>query len=416
MIPWLLAALAVAASPVPCPADDPGAATCAWEYGWTRWKVQDWKGAADAWRQVQAMDPAYPDLDRFLPQAVAQADALAAAQKVLDQHLAPPAAPATTLRIRAVGDVMMGTDFPAGYLPPDGGASAFSAVRSLLTDADVTFANLEGPLCDSGTTEKCKPDSTACYAFRTPTRYAPYLTAAGIDVVSTANNHSGDFGEACRRETEAALDAQGIAWSGPPGTVATVERAGVRVAVVAFHTSNACNWLNDHEAAARLVSKAANSHDVVVVSFHGGAEGASRTHVPDAPELFYNEDRGHLRAFARAVIAAGADLVIGHGPHVLRGLEVVDGHLVAYSLGNFATYGRFNLSGVTGLGAVLDVTLDPATGKLVGGRLLATRQLGEGGPVPDPEGRAIAAVIALSAEDFPETSPRIGRDGTFGPR
>jgi hypothetical protein len=397
---------------------DPAHVACRWEEGWVHWSLGRYDASVRDWEEVRRLDPAHPDLDAWLGKAKALAASTpsGAALASAPATVTPKDRPARTLRLRAVGDVMLGSDFPTPKLAPDDGAHLLEPVADWLKDADVTFANLEGPLCDAGTTDKCRPDSSACYAFRSPTRYAPYLTAAGVDVVSTANNHAGDFGELCRRQTEAALDAQGIGWSGPPGTVATVERGGLRIAVVAFHTSSSCNWLNDHEAAATLVKKASNGHDLVVVSFHGGAEGASRTHVPDEPEQFYGEDRGHLRAFARAVIAAGADVVIGHGPHVLRGLEVVDGHLVAYSLGNFATYGRFNLSGVTGLGAVLEVTLDPATGKLVEGRILPTRQLGEGGPVPDPEGRAIAAIVQLSAEDFPDTAPIVARDGRFVPR
>src|SRR5690606_32309938 len=128
-------------------------------------------------------------------------------------------------------------------LPPDDGATLLDAVAPWLADADVTFGNLEGPLCDGGTTKKCRPDSSACYAFRTPTRYARYLRDAGFDLLSTANNHSSDFGEGCRRETEAALDAHDIAWSGPVGSVATVERQGAKIAMIAFHTSRACNYV-----------------------------------------------------------------------------------------------------------------------------------------------------------------------------
>lgn len=143
---------------------------------------------------------------------------------------APPASP--LLRVRAVGDVMLGTSEPAGHLPPDGGALLLEAVAPLLRDADVTFANLEGPLCDSGTSDKCRPGSK-CFAFRTPTAYGAYLADAGVDVVSTANNHAGDFGEHCRRETERTLDALGLRWSGPPGTVARFEAQGRRIALVA---------------------------------------------------------------------------------------------------------------------------------------------------------------------------------------
>jgi hypothetical protein len=305
---------------------------------------------------------------------------------------------------------MLGTDFPEGYLPPDD-ANILEGVKDLLRDADVTFANLEGPLCDGGEATKCGPVPTGrCYAFRTPGRYVSYLKEAGINVVSTANNHSGDFGEECTRQTEAFLDAAGIAWSGAPGSIAFLERHGRRVAVVAFHTSPRTNHLNDLPAALSLLAEARGKADWVVVSFHGGAEGAFATRVPHGREVFLGEDRGHLRLFARSMAEAGADLVLGHGPHVLRGMELWKGKLIAYSLGNFATYGRFNLSGPLGVGAVLEVALDEA-GNFAGGHVYSTQQVGRGIALPDKRERALSALRELSSLDFPKTGVGVGLDG-----
>ncbi|MBE2253773.1 MAG: CapA family protein [Myxococcus sp.] len=314
-----------------------------------------------------------------------------------------------TLRLRAVGDVMLGTAVPEGVLPPDDGAHLLDAVAPLLRDADVTFANLEGPLCDSGTSAKCRKGGN-CFAFRSPTRYAAYLKGAGIDLGSTANNHSGDFGEACRRETEAALDAQGIVWSGPPGSVGTLTVKGKRLALVAFHTSGATNDVNDLAAAKALVAKAAATHDLVIVSFHGGAEGLGADRVRDGAERYLGENRGDLKAFARGVIDAGADVVLGHGPHVLRAMELYQGRLIAYSLGNFATYGRFSLGGALGVSVVLEVELAD-DGRFVKGRVLSTKQEGKGVPMPDERGRGQKTIAALSARDFPKSGVRVSDDG-----
>lgn len=319
-----------------------------------------------------------------------------------------------TLRLRAVGDVMLGTSVPEGYLPPDDGARLLDDVAPLLRDADVTFANLEGPLCDSGTSAKCRKGGN-CFAFRSPTRYAAHLKAAGIDLGSTANNHSGDFGEACRRETEAALDAQGIVWSGPPGSIGTLVVNGQRLALVAFHTSGATNDVNDVPGARRLVERAAASHDLVVVSFHGGGEGLGADRVRDGQERYLGENRGDLKAFARAVVDAGADLVLGHGPHVLRGMELYRGRLIAYSLGNFATYGRFSLGGALGVSVILEVELGP-DGRFVTGRLFPTLQEGKGVPRRDPSGRGRKAIAELSARDFPTSGVRVSDDGVLSAR
>jgi poly-gamma-glutamate capsule biosynthesis protein CapA/YwtB (metallophosphatase superfamily) len=315
------------------------------------------------------------------------------------------AAPEPFLRVRAVGDVMLGTSVPEGKLPPEDGATVLTAVQALLQDADLTFANFEGPLCDSGTSSKCKRKGN-CYAFRTPTSYGKYVEAAGIDLGSTANNHSGDFGEGCRRETEATLERHHIAWSGPPGSVAQVTSRGKKVALVAFHTSGSCNNVNDIAVARQLVQRAKQDSDVVIVSFHGGAEGTKATRVKDGREFYLGENRGDLKSFAHQVIDAGADLVLGHGPHVVRGMEVYKERLIAYSLGNFATYGRFDLSGPLGVSVILEVSL-AEDGRFVGGKLISTRQEGKGIPFPDALNRGAKLIQQLTQLDFPQTGVRM---------
>ncbi len=317
------------------------------------------------------------------------------------------------LRLRAGGDVMMGTSFPEGHLPPEDGEHLLDAVAPIIADSDLTFVNLEGPLCDHGETKKCKR-SKNCYAFRSPTRYGRYLQQAGVDVVSTANNHSGDFGELCRRETESTLDALGIAWSGPPGSVATVQRSGLNIGLVAFHTSGACNDVNDRAGELKLIRAAKANHDLVVVSFHGGAEGARATHVIRGAEKFHGENRGDLTAFAHAAIDAGADLVLGHGPHVVRAIEFYRSKMIAYSMGNFATYGRFDLGGRLARGMVLEVELG-ADGAFLGGRVIPTRQRDRGIPELDPDGPLLAELRALTLADFPGSGAKISPEGQILP-
>ncbi len=301
-----------------CLAAAPEHIGCRWELGWSAWSERDWEEVVVQWEAVQRADPAHPELDKWLTIAqghVASLTQLRALATTAPATARAPLPEGTTVRLRAVGDIMLGTDFPhpTDYLPPQDGAHLLDAVAPALQDADFTFGNLEGPLCDGGETTKCG-EGENCYAFRTPTRYGAYLVDAGFDLMSTANNHSGDFGESCRRETEATLDSLGIAWSGPPGSIATIDVDDVAVALVAFHTSPACNDVNDRETAKLLVAAAAARADLVVVSFHGGAEGSKALHVPQGQETFYGENRGSLRAFARDVVGAGADLVIGHGP------------------------------------------------------------------------------------------------------
>ena len=391
----------------------PSRVDCRWELGWAYQVEGRWTEALAQWTEVKKLAPDHPDLDSALSQAQGQAALQEKLARGPQASNRPPPPPGAKVRIRAVGDVMLGTTVPEGHLPPDGAASVIVGVRPLLEDADLTFVNLEGPLCDGGKTTKCRSKGN-CYAFRSPTSFGQVLKEAGVDVASTANNHSGDFGEECRRETESTLDALGIPWSGPPGSVATVERNGLRIGVVAFHTSPSCNHLNNLTTATALVSAAAAEHDLVIVSFHGGAEGSKALHVPEGREMFFGEDRGDLRTFTRAVVDAGAHLVIGHGPHVVRGMEFYKDRLIAYSLGNFATYGRFTLKGAQGLGMVLEVELN-GEGRFESARIFPTKQVGKGIAQPDPAGAVIPLVRGLTAEDFPETGARIAEDGTVKP-
>jgi poly-gamma-glutamate capsule biosynthesis protein CapA/YwtB (metallophosphatase superfamily) len=154
--------------------------------------------------------------------------------------------------------------------------------------------------------------------------------------------------------------------------------------------------------------------DLVVVSFHGGAEGTNAQHVPNNTEIFFGEARGNLRLFARTVIDAGADLVLGHGPHVMRGMEIYQGRLISYSLGNFATYGWFQLAGETALSEILEVKL-AADGKFIGGKIHPVKQEGRGGPLLDPSKAAIPLLRNLSNADFAGSAPKIADDGTVTP-
>lgn len=400
-----------------CLEDEPDNLDCRWEIGWAYWLRSDWKEVIAHWELVESADPERSGLRQHLRQVRDQhklQDMIRAGRAGVPKTHRSEVPEGTIVRIRAVGDLMIGTDFPAGVLPDNDGADSFKAVAPILRDADLTFGNLEGPLCDGGKTNKCKPGAPegSCYAFRMPGRYAPLFKDAGFDLLSTANNHAGDFGDECRAQTEALLDGQGIAHSGRPGVIASVQRQGLKIAMIGFHTSSATHDVRDIETASALVAHSSASHDLVIVSFHGGAEGAKAIHVPHGPETFYGEDRGNLRAFAHAVVDAGADLVLGHGPHVLRAMEIYQGRLIAYSLGNFATYGRFSLRGPNGIGVVLEATLD-ADGQFVAGNLISTKQEGAGTVTLDASSAGADMVRMLSAEDFPTTGVRVAQDGTL---
>jgi hypothetical protein len=319
------------------------------------------------------------------------------------------------LTVAAVGDIMLGSTFPDSRdLPPKGGATLLAPLAPVLRAADLTFGNLEGPMLDRGAPfKKTGPHS---FAFRVPTAYGKHLKDAGFDVMSCANNHANDFGAAGRASTRRTLEALGIAHAGSElNDVAYLNVRGRRIAVIAFAHGTVPPNVNDVPGAVRRVREAKKRANLVFVSFHGGGEGSGHQHLARGPETYLGEARGDLRRFAHAVIDAGAALVVGHGPHVVRGMEVYKGRLVAYSLGNFATYGKFGLSGPTALAPVLTVRLDPRTGAFLGGRVTSAKQTKPGGPRPDKTGAVLPVLRSLSRADFGKSAPVIRPDGEVLP-
>jgi poly-gamma-glutamate capsule biosynthesis protein CapA/YwtB (metallophosphatase superfamily) len=325
----------------------------------------------------------------------------------------PPTHPGLTLA--AVGDMMLGTDFPENTLPDDDGVSFFDAVTPILQAPDVTFGNLEGVLQDGGDPVKQCKNPKVCFLFRSPARYATYFKLAGFDALSLANNHARDFGEEGRSSSMAALDAAGIHHSGREGTTATWIANGRRIALVAFAPNVGSNQLNEPEIAKALVADLAARNDVVIVSFHGGAEGNGAEKLPFAREIFVGEDRGDVVEFARAMVDAGADIVLGSGPHVVRAMELYHDRLIAYSLGNFATYYGISVEGIRGIAPILEVTLAD-DGRFVSGRIESTMQVRPAGPAPDPTNAVLTLLRTLTAEAFPDGELDIREDGTLARR
>ncbi len=323
------------------------------------------------------------------------------------------------ITIAAVGDVMLGSPFPNdSRMPPNDGAELLKGVTPILSAADIAFGNLEGPMVDSGVSLKCPPNSKMCFAFRVPTRYGKYLKEAGFDVMSLANNHAGDFGDLGRISTRKVLDELGIKHAGSDReafSTAYLEVRGKKIAVVGFAHNKIVPNVNDLVFARQLVSAAKKKADIVIVSFHGGAEGTDRQHVPNQTEIFAGEARGNLPLFAHTVIDAGADLVLGHGPHVMRGMELYKDRLIAYSLGNFCTYGWFKLEAETALTEILEVKIGQ-DGAFLGGKIHSARQEGLGVPVLDNSGESVRKIRELSITDFGTAAPKITDDGVIAPK
>ncbi len=303
------------------------------------------------------------------------------------------------IKVAAVGDVMLGTE---DRLPEGGCASLFDACKTYLKSSDIAFFNYEGTLSNVGQTKK-ETSSGLSFAFRTPSRYGRFLARAGFNLASIANNHINDFGPEGKRMTMETLKRYGIAFSGPPGEIAHLNIRGVRVAMIAFAPYVHSYYLLDIPAAEHLVARLADKNDIVIVSMHAGKEGEEATRTPREMEFYYGEKRGEVVRFARVMIDAGADLVLGHGPHVPRAMEVYKGRLIAYSLGNFCTMMRFNVSGKAGFAPLLLAELAP-NGRLVGGRVISFLQV-YGRPLKrDPLNQAARLIHELGRLDFPASS------------
>lgn len=318
---------------------------------------------------------------------------------------------ADTLSIIGVGDIMMGTNYPEDKLPPNDGIHLLKGVDSVLRDADVTFGNLEGTLLDEGGIPKKCQDPKVCYAFRTPVRYVKNLVSAGFDVVSLANNHAGDMGDPGRQSTIKTLEAANILHAGQITHPTTIfEKDSIRYGLAAFAPNSNCVDINDLEGALEIIKKLDSICDIVIVSFHGGAEGAQYQNVPRTNEIYYGENRGDVYKFSHALIDAGADIIFGHGPHVTRAVEVYNERFIAYSLGNFCTYRGISVSGVNGLAPIIKVFTD-RTGKFLYGKIIPTYQTYETGVRIDPQNQVIRKVQELTKKDFPESQIRIDEKG-----
>jgi poly-gamma-glutamate capsule biosynthesis protein CapA/YwtB (metallophosphatase superfamily) len=293
------------------------------------------------------------------------------------------------------GDTTLGSSYG---LPPDRGWPQLAGVAGVLRGADVAALNYEGTFATGGPS-KCGAGIPNCYAFRAPPANVRTLARAGVDVVNTANNHAYDFGPAGWRSTRSALRGVGVRATGAPGEIRYLTRRGVRVAFVGFSTYGWSASLSDQRGVRRLVARAARRAPIVVAFMHAGAEGADKTRVPYGREHAFGEDRGDTRAFARAAIDAKADLVLGSGPHVLRGIELYRRGLIAYSLGNLTGWRNFNTSGASQLSALLRVELT-RDGALTRGRVFSLRLDRVGVPRHDRSGAAAALMHRLSDADF----------------
>ncbi len=304
-----------------------------------------------------------------------------------------------TISIIGVGDIMLGSNYPINMLP---NINVLKKVESTLKDADITVGNLEGTLFDNGGTPKKCSTPSVCYVFRTPSSYGQYLANAGFDYLSLANNHSNDFGAYGIDATAKNLEKLNIKYSGIEDKFEStfLEKNGVKYGFVSFAPNSTTVKLNDYTKVKRLISESKKKSDIVIVMFHGGAEGKKAEHLPFKTEIFFGENRGNITEFVRLAVDSGADIIFGQGPHVTRAIELYKGKFISYSGGNFATYGNINTSGISGISPIFKITVDK-NGNFISGDIIPVTQIGDKIPKIDRSKAVINKIIQLNKTDFP---------------
>lgn len=200
---------------------------------------------------------------------------------------------------------------------------------------DLMIGNLEGTFAQEGRVSKCTFLSSRCHAFRGSPNFADSLARAGFDVISLVNNHSLDYGFEGLRDTEEVLRVAGIPFISQTSPTLSLEKNGKTVGILGVSTTPPARLLMNYEFIQEEIAKLRLSHDVVILILHGGSEGNTKTLVTGEYEFLGNEPRGNVEYSARVAIDAGADIVLGAGPHVLRKIEYYNGGIIVYSSGNF---------------------------------------------------------------------------------
>ena len=333
---------------------------------------------------------------------------LSEASEFILSSIKSPINPENRITIKAVGDIIPGTNYPKNKLHPRK-QELFVSVKKLLQNADIVFGNFESTLTSYPKSRK-RMGSGRVFAFRTPPDYRHLLKDAGFNVLSVANNHSFDFFKQGFEDTIANIKTVGMQAVGKKGEIVYRKVKGINIGFIAFSNYSYHNSLLDLDSAKKLVQEADKNADIVVISVHAGAEGTRALRIKNRTEYFFGENRGNKVLFAHKLIDEGADLILGHGPHVPRAMEIYQGKLIAYSLGNFMGYRTLSSKGKLGYSLVLELDVNPR-GDFVSGKILPVHLNSKGIPYPDKLGRSIKLIKELTQKDFPKTMLEINSKG-----
>jgi poly-gamma-glutamate capsule biosynthesis protein CapA/YwtB (metallophosphatase superfamily) len=313
------------------------------------------------------------------------------------------------ITIKAVGDIVLGTNFPDYRLPQNPNQLFPQSVRNQLKGSDILFGNYESTLTNHPYSSK-DVSKGMVFAFRSPPAYANLLSQVGFDVMSVANNHAMDFGIVGFQDTTKNLNSAGIKAIGTKNKIIYSKVKNIPTAWIGFCFYDYCNKVQDIEKGKALVKQARQNAKIVIISMHVGAEGKDALNVRNQTEFFYGENRGNSIEFARSMVDAGADLILGHGPHVPRAVEVYKGKLIAYSLGNFLGYRTFSTSGEKGSSMILETKLNQ-NGDFVSGKITSIRLDKQGIPQLDKYNQTSKLMNLLTQNNFPNGNVMISSQG-----
>ena len=321
-----------------------------------------------------------------------------------------------TVSIIGVGDIMMGTTYPespaGAYITADDGKTLFAEVSPYFKTADIVFGNLEGVLLNKGGSPKNCKNPDVCYIFRMPEHYVNHLTNAGFNLINIANNHTHDFGRNAAENTYKVLTQAGIHVTGLENVCEhkIFKHNGITYGFCGLAPNTGTVSINNYPKIKEIVTYLDSLCDIVIVSFHGGAEGGSHNRVTKQREIFLGENRGNVYELAHLCIDWGADVVFGHGPHVPRAIELYKDRFIAYSLGNFCTPYRVNIKGNGGYAPIIKVITD-TKGQFISGEIKSAVQSDRTGPKYDEQKICIKEIKKLTDLDFPNGELDISEEG-----
>lgn len=318
---------------------------------------------------------------------------------------------AETIAISAVGDIMMGTTYPSNALPANDGKGLFDPALPWLKAAHIRFGNFEGTFFDGPPQKDGKSAGPNRFAFRTPTRMVSVLKDAGFNVMSLANNHVKDFGAAGIKSTKETLAKAGIQYSSKAGEVARFKVRETDIALIAADFYKAPRSIVEYADTISEIKNLKGNNELVIVSAHAGREGVGAEYIRRGMELFLGEKRGDSIEFAHEAIDAGADVIIMHGPHVPRGLELYKNRIIVYSLGNFMTGKGISLAGYAALAPLIRIEIHP-DGAFASGQIVPFIQQRDPQRIEvDHTRRGIMFIRKLSSKEFPDSNLEIEDDG-----